>query len=164
MTPNQTDSDDSIDDADRIRPGDVVIDRATNSPLYVVAESLTTAADHEAVRQDDTSQLFGATGDDRVYECVYLPNDGEVRPPRKTYEYAESRLFKYPVARPATGIIVDPPTWRILDDLAETVARDLDDEHRRLLRELVELTYGETPARSVVKHVEALAADNGDEE
>jgi hypothetical protein len=78
--------------------GDVVLDRARNKPLQVVAIATETAAEHDHVDVADAmAQEWGVQDDDRVLECVFLPaGEDTVSSPRKTYAYPEGRLTRYP--------------------------------------------------------------------
>lgn len=81
-----------------IRVGDIVLDRARNKPLQVVAIATETAAEHDHIDvADPMAQEWGVADDDRVLECVFLPTgDDAVSAPRKTYAYPEGRLTRYP--------------------------------------------------------------------
>jgi hypothetical protein len=82
-----------------IRLGSVVLDRARNTPLRVVARDHRDAGEHPEVDVDDAmAQQWGITEFDDVYECVFLPTgEDAVSSPRKSYAYPASRLTRFPV-------------------------------------------------------------------
>jgi len=85
----------------KIRPGDVAIDMAQGTWVYVVD----LAAPEVAIwnRENDGNLLdyagnwlCGATLGDRVFACVYLGGNGVKSEPSGSYDFPESRLARYP--------------------------------------------------------------------
>lgn len=82
-----------------IRLGSTVLDRARNQTLRVVGRDHRPAAEHPHVSgQTPMARQYGIEPDDTVYKCVFLPvGDEKVTSPNRTYDYAESKLTRYPV-------------------------------------------------------------------
>lgn len=107
----------------KVRPGDVAIDMAQGSWVYVVD----LAAPEVAVwnRENDKNLLeyagnwlCGATLGDRVFACVYLGGNGVKSTPSGSYDFPESRLARYP-AEEANQDLRRVQTFAVRDLLTE---------------------------------------------
>lgn len=143
-----------------IGTGDVVVDLVSGKSLQVVSRSTATAGEHPQTRSDKTAAMFGADEDDAVYNCVFLPDGEDVRPPSETYAYPEGRLLRYPVEQAADGTPLQTHLKAaFLEDLAETAA-----EQCRLstLYNIVKEAYTEDLAEYIHEWAQASGAvENG---
>lgn len=85
----------------KVRPGDVAIDMAQGSWVYVVGLAAPEVAvwnqENDGNLLDYTGNwLCGATLGDRVYAVVYLGGNGVKSEPSGAYDFPESRLARYP--------------------------------------------------------------------
>jgi len=174
----------------QIRPGDVAIDQAQGSWVYVVDY----ASPEVAVwnRENDANLLdyagnwvCGANLADPVFSCVYLQGSGVKSTPGKSYDFPASRLARYPVEeanvdlpRPQTVALESFLTqllesmkrkdW-IVSESDETLEEALDDDLGTYVRETARDALGYAPldfpnADDVVDSADARAEERVEDE
>lgn len=117
----------------KIRPGDVAIDQAQGSWVYVVDYA---AAEVGYWNEENGADLLGdyagnwlcgATRADQVFSVVYLSGNGVKSAPGKTYDFPESRLARLPVEE--ANLDLERPQATVLESfitelLEETKRKD----------------------------------------
>jgi len=141
-----------------IGTADVVVDLVSGKSLQVVSRSSVTAGDHPQLRSDKTGAMFGADENDAVYNCVFLPDGEDVRPPSKTYAYPESRLLRYPVEDADDGTHLQTHLRAaFLQDLAEAAG---DQARLSTLYNIVKEAYSEDLAEYIHEWAEAAGGED----
>ena len=79
------------------RPGEVLNDEAQNVTVVCVGTRDDTAGDIRDVWDNSRNQHYDPDPDEPVYQCVYMPDDGEVKVPGRPYDIPESRLTRVKV-------------------------------------------------------------------
>lgn len=148
-----------------IRLGSTVLDRARNRTLRVVGRDHRPAAEHPYVDVEmPMARQYGIEPDDTVYKCVFLPiGDEKVTSPNRTYDYAESKLVRYPVEAALDDGARRIHTQIIIEFLAEVFGAVEEDEEAQALADAVNGADDfdcELPAEELVAEARELADAN----